>query len=450
MSSADRAKTQEDFIRDDVPIICATIAFGMGIDKPNVRWVIHYNMPKNLEGYYQEIGRAGRDGLPSDTVMFYSFADVAVYRSFIEEGAGNKEIELAKLQRIQDFAEAQTCRRRMLLSYFGEHSGKDCGNCDVCKNPPEQYDGTIVAQKALSALARLKENVGVNLLIDVLRGSNRHEILEHSYHTIKTYGTGKDISFSDWQHIMLQLLHQGLIEIAYDQNHVLKLTERSKDVLFEGKKIQLVKHAVIEKRKAESIAEAKEAKPESKTKRIKGELFERLRVLRKSIADQQGVPPYIVFNDNTLEDLAQKKPTVLDELDDITGMGEYKILKYGQRFLDEIILFIKEKSAEGEKVLGAAYLLSYELFKDGKSIENIAAERNLKPTTILSHLAAAYAKGLDLDIEKIVNMAEIQRIAEAVKLKGSAELKPIFEHLNAEIDYGKIRFAIAYLQKNGI
>ncbi|MBN1253218.1 MAG: DNA helicase RecQ [Bacteroidales bacterium] len=446
MSSEARANVQDNFINDDIDIICATIAFGMGIDKSNVRWVIHYNMPKNIENYYQEIGRAGRDGLKSETLMFYSFQDVIVYRGFIGDENPNKELELAKLTRMQEYAEAQTCRRKILLSYFGEHLENDCGNCDVCKNPPEQFDGTIIAQKALSALSRLNQNVSTTALIDVLRGSAKQYILEKGYNNIKTYGAGSDISFLDWQQYILQFVNQGLIEIAYDKNNVLQLTEAAKNVLFENKQIKIVKPLEI-KRKSEEQKE--KVKTVSKTKTISNELFERLRVLRKKFAEQEKVPAYIVFTDATLEDMSSQKPVNLEDMLEITGVGEHKYRKYGKQFINEINEFIKEKSLEGENLKGRTYILSYELFTQGLSVEEIAEKRNLKPTTIFSHIANSYTQGKEIDLSRLISQNELYKIIDAIKTIGKDKgLKVLFEHLNEEIDYGKIRIGLAFFEKN--
>ncbi|KAA3640347.1 MAG: DNA helicase RecQ, partial [Bacteroidetes bacterium] len=241
LSSAERTKVQENFIKDDTPVICATIAFGMGIDKSNVRWIIHYNMPKNLEGYYQEIGRCGRDGTDAHALLFYSYADVMMLQEIITNNAStNEEIQLAKLDRMRQYAEAPACRRRILLNYFNENLSEDCGNCDVCKNPPQKIDGTEVTQKALSAVYRLKEKVGMGMLIDVLRGSGKKEIFQRGYNQIKTYGAGREIPYPQWQSYLLQMLNLGYLEIAADQNNVVKLTQASQKVLFEGKKVELV------------------------------------------------------------------------------------------------------------------------------------------------------------------------------------------------------------------
>ncbi len=440
-----RSKVQEDFIKDDVPIICATIAFGMGIDKSNVRWVIHYNMPKHLENYYQEIGRCGRDGTKADTLMFYSLQDVMVYRSFINDDHTNKEVEIAKLKRIQEYAESLTCRRKILLSYFGEHLAEDCGNCDVCRNPPEHFDGTIIAQKTLSAIHRMNEGVGVNMLINVLRGAGRQDLFNLGHHEIKTYGAGKDISFANWQQYVLQLLNQGLIEIAYDENHVLKLTTASKAVLYNKKKVKLVKVSEIEKKKQKS-KEPKQIKTIRKTEQLSNDLFERLRTLRKEIANKENVPPYVVFSNAVLEDLCSEKPVTVDNLTDISGIGEFKAEKYGQYFVHEIDKFIKE--SDEEKTKGNTYIITYDMFINGMNVEDIAKERNLQTTTILSHLANSYSNDKSIDIERLITSDELVQIENAIKVMGKEEgLKPLYTFLDEKIDYGKIRLGIAYYEK---
>jgi len=415
IESKKRSKVQENFINDKTPIICATIAFGMGIDKSNVRWVIHYNMPKNIENYYQEIGRGGRDGMKTDTMMFYSLQDVIVYRRFINNAPNNKDVELSKLNRIQEFAEAQTCRRKILLSYFGEHLEQDCGNCDVCKNPPEQFDGTVLAQKALSAAYRLKQNVGITMIIDVLRGAGKKEIYDKGYQNIKTFGIGKDISFFDW-------------------------------VLFNGKKVNLVHVVELTKKKEER---KKEAKPVSKTKLIKTELFERLRELRRMIADSEGVPPYVIFNDATLDAMAKLKPINSNELADISGVGEFKNKKYGSHFINEIFKFVRDKSDEGVHIKGSTYIITYSMFNNGLSVEEIAKKRNVTDSTILNHLTKYYEQGYDIDVQKLISDEELKLIKDAIDKKGTkGGLKPLFFHLNEEISYGKIKMGIVYWQKN--
>ncbi|MDG1269951.1 MAG: DNA helicase RecQ, partial [Ulvibacter sp.] len=265
-----RSSIQEDFVNDRTPIIVATVAFGMGIDKSNVRWVIHYNMPKNIEGYYQEIGRGGRDGLKAHALLFYSYADVMQLRKFAE-GTQTQEIQIAKLERMQQFAEALSCRRKALLNYFGEFITQDCGNCDICKNPPTYFDGTLIAQKICSAVVRLQEKEAIGLVIDVLRGSNNQQVFEKGYQHIKTFGAAKDISWRDLQQYIIQLLNQGVLEIWFHQGGRLLLTSQAKQILFEGKQIKL---ATLSKQQPKT----KEVKETSAVKTK--ELFEKLRVLR--------------------------------------------------------------------------------------------------------------------------------------------------------------------------
>lgn len=438
MVPEDRSRVQEDFIRDKTQIICATIAFGMGIDKSNIRWVIHYNLPKNIESYYQEIGRAGRDGLKSDTLLFYSYSDVAVLQGFIEE-SGQRDIQQAKLERIQQYAESPTCRRKVLLSYFNEKLEKDCGNCDVCKNPPSSFDGTIHAQKALSAVARTKQKVSMGILVDILRGSGRIEIVENNYHKIPTYGVGADTSYFDWNQYIMQLINQGYLEIAYDDKQNLKLTEHSNDVLFDKKKVKLIKVKTYKERK-----ESKEVIPQKKPQQ-QDMLFEELRTLRRDIADKENMPAYIVFSDVTLREMAGLRPVTKDEMLEVTGVGEHKYQSYGREFISCIKGFIKR-----EKEAGSTYHKTLEMLKQGFSPEQIAQHRKVQSTTIFSHVAHLYEKGLFDNIKKYVSEDEIRNVGSAItKLGSDKALKPIFEELNGKVEYHKIRLAISYIKVNG-
>lgn len=338
MSNEQREMTQDDFINDRVQIICATIAFGMGIDKSNVRWVIHYNLPKSIENFYQEIGRAGRDGLPSETLLFYSFGDIVLLSKFAAE-SNQQGINLEKLNRMQQYAESDICRRRILLNYFGETMNHDCGNCDVCKNPPERFDGTIIVQKALSAIARADEQIGTRTLIDILKGYASQEVNEKGYDKLKTYGAGRDVPGKDWQDYLLQMLNLGYFEIAYNENNHLKITEAGKKVLFGKERAQLV---VIKREesygKKGSAKENKTASPAPLFTPTVFEnedegLFEALRQLRKKLADQLAIPAYIVLSDKTLHLLALKKPGDMEAFGEISGIGEFKKEKYGKDFL---------------------------------------------------------------------------------------------------------------------
>lgn len=348
LSAQQRASVQERFKMDQIEVVCATIAFGMGIDKGNVRWVIHYNMPKSIESFYQEIGRAGRDGAPADTVLFYSMADIITLRSFCEE-SGQKSVNLEKLRRMEEYAESRVCRRRILLNYFGETSSKDCGHCDVCNNPPRTFDGTVLTQKALSAVVRAGEKIAVGTCIEILRGMQTPAITRNHYNELKTFGVGKDVSVRDWQTYLLQMLQMGFFEVAYNMHNQMKVTPLGWKVLKGEHQVSLAimeneeraprQQRVNRPSRGSSIpvVHAERVIFEDEMAGVEDKkLFEYLRKIRKNLADEQGYPPYIVLSDKSLHELTKMKPTTLQAFGLISGIGEFKIKKYGDTFIKAI------------------------------------------------------------------------------------------------------------------
>lgn len=339
-----KEKTQDAFIQGDLDVMCATIAFGMGIDKPDVRYVIHYNMPGNLESFYQEIGRAGRDGHNSDTILFYSYRDVQTHLGFASDINNEvyREIQIAKLNRMQEYAEAQVCRRKILLSYFSETLEEDCGNCDVCKNPPKFFEGTLLAQMALSAVARTQQQVSISTLIDILKGFYTEVVREKQYHEIKTFAVGKKTTAVAWQLYIQQLIQQGILELDYKDHYNLKLNDYSWRILKGEVTVKLVSYDVIRERQETQKKQAKAApKVVLETNQS---LYEHLRLLRQKLAKQISKPAFVVFSNASLKDMSAKAPTTLDAFLEVNGVGEHKAEHYGKQFIAAILEYQEQTS----------------------------------------------------------------------------------------------------------
>ncbi len=448
-----REERQNKFLKDDIQIIVATIAFGMGINKSNVRFVVHIDLPKNIEGYYQETGRAGRDGLQSEALLFYSAGDVLKLKKFAEV-EGNQEqtkIMLAKLDKISRFCETKTCRRKYLLNYFGEDAPDYCGSCDTCLNKPVLKEATVIAQKILSAVARLRESFGMRYVVDVLKGSNTEKMREE-HKSLTVYGIGKDMSKEEWMHYTKELLHFQYLEQSEGQYPVLKLTQKGKDVLFKKEHVYLTAPVHIEIPNEPVVYQQH---PYDK------DLFEKLKQLRNKIAHEENVPPYIIFSDSTLLDLATYLPLTESDLLKISGFGTFKTQKYGQQFLNTIQDYCFEHKLETQinlkqpkeerkhKLVSATERnsdtkrVSFTLFKQGKTIAEIAEERNLSINTIESHLSYFVTLG-DLEINDLVDSNKQKAIKKAIEIYGASNgLKVLKENLPEEITYGEIKMVLA-------
>ena len=335
MSVSEKQRVQRAFLNDDIKVVCATIAFGMGIDKSNVRYVIHSNMPRNIESYYQEIGRAGRDGLPADALLFYNYGDVITLQQFARQ-SGQVQINMDKLRLMQQFAESGVCRRRILLNYFNERFDHDCHNCDVCDNPPERFDGTTLAQMALSAIKRTEEQASMYTITDILRGWRKADIIEKGYDKLKTFGVGHNLSNAEWNAYLLQMLQLGLFDVAYNENNHLKITEFGSEVLYGRRTIELNKYErrdfkARKRHEPEPVITAVETTTTG-NKQFDCKLFDKLRDLRKAIAQASHIPPYVVFSDKSLTAMATEKPTTQAEFGILYGVGDMKCQKYWRPF----------------------------------------------------------------------------------------------------------------------
>ncbi|HSU49899.1 MAG TPA: RecQ family ATP-dependent DNA helicase, partial [Segetibacter sp.] len=446
-----RDARQEKFLKDDIHIIVATIAFGMGINKSNVRFVVHVDLPKNIEGYYQETGRAGRDGLHSEAILFYGAGDVIKLKRFaeVEGNEAQTKIMLQKLDKMSRFCEIKTCRRKYLLNYFGDEAPEYCGSCDICLNKPVLKDTTIVAQKILSAVVRLKESFGLRYVVDILRGSNNEKIRDE-HKSLSVYGIGKDLSKEEWAHYAKELVNYEYLKQADGQYPVLQLTDKGRKVLFNKEKVYLSAPVHIE------IAHEPEIYQQHAYEK---ELFESLKSLRNRIAREENVPSYIIFSDSTLLDLATYLPLTQTDLLRISGFGAFKAEKYGTPFLEAVQDYciayklstrINLKQPKRERKPGSSATertsdtkrISLELYKEGKTIAEIAEERNLSTNTIETHLSFYITKG-ELQIDDLVERNKQQTIQQAAETFGTASLKTLKENLPEDIAYGEIRMVLA-------
>ena len=397
-----------------------------------------------MEGYYQEIGRAGRDGVDSETILFYSYADVIQLQKFAQN-SGNKDVQLSKLERMQQYTEALSCRRKILLSYFGEFIEKDCGNCDVCKNPPEFFDGTVIAQKILSGVYRLQEREPIGTLVDFLRGSQNASIYDKGYQNLKTYGIAKDVPWRDVQQYIVQLINLGYCEIAFHENNALKFSSLAKNVLFDGDTVRLTKVLPVPLTKKE-LAKA------GKTKKSTTDLFERLRLLRLKIAQDHEIPAYLVFNDAALKQMEKERPMTDEDFLAIDGVGRKKFEDFGYDFIKEIIAFQKDKNVVKKKVKktkGDTLMETLKLFKKGFSAAEISQERKLSLMTIQTHFIKLYQDDHAINLDEFVSRQELDLLENAKsQLKNASSLKAYYEFFKEELPYNTIKFGLAILEKN--
>ncbi|MBD5322121.1 MAG: DNA helicase RecQ [Bacteroides sp.] len=432
LSVTERNRAQDRFINGDVQVVCATVAFGMGIDKSNIRWVVHNNMPRNIESYYQEIGRAGRDGAAAEAVMFYSYGDIMTLRSFVDE-SGQQALNSEKLARMKDYAEASLCRRRILLSYFNETMDHDCGNCDVCLNPPERIDGTVPVLKALSAIVRVNGGAGITMLIDILRGMSRQEITQRGYDRIKTFGAGRDMSFGEWNSYISQMIQLGLIDIAYDDYNHLRITPYGRQILNERREVLLAKYEPLESRRSTRRQHKEDEKPALSPAEM---LLESLKAVREKIARKEQVPPYIVFTDKALLEMVRIEPLDMESFAGVEGVGERKTVKYWRPFVTAIRKFkgITDKFGPGLSVDETLLLLNA-----GYDVDAIAEAKGIKSSTVYSHLVELINADKLTDFSTIITREQYLRVMEVVK----AHPDTYYEILSTEMPVGLPRVAVA-------